>query len=207
MKFVKWISLFFVDALLFFCIGFYYGMKTENFFYPGSQANESYESPHIIREESSIQPVVVEDECITQATRYTVKTVVMPDEDISSETIEVPEQYVGMNRETFLAAMENYSLVPPTDEREKGFVNVEVESFSASQVKITMYYESQEIKNFFLAVFDHQVIVYEDDKSTIFMRTGIHLEDLPEEMQMKLIAGMTLKTEEDLYNFLESYSS
>ncbi|MBQ7358674.1 MAG: hypothetical protein IJW63_01110 [Lachnospiraceae bacterium] len=207
MKFVKWISLFFIDALIFFCIGFYYGMKTENFFYPGSKTNETYQSPHIIREESDAEPVAVEEECITKDTRYTVKSVVMPDEDISSETIAVPEQYIGMNRETFLVAMENYSLVPPTEEREKGFVNVEVESFSSSQVKITMYYENPEIKNFFLAVFDHQVIVYEEDKTTIFMRTGIHLEDLPEEIQMKLIAGMTLETEEELYNFLESYSS
>ena len=207
MKFVKWISLFFVDALLFFCIGFYYGMKTENFFYPGNKTEEHYSSPHIIREENSAAPVVMEEELITEHTKYVVKTVLLPDEEISNEILQIPDQYIGMDRETFLAAIENFTLVPPTSEREKGFVSALVESFSPSRVKVTMYYEPEEEKSFYLAVFDHQVIVYEEDQNTIFMRTGILMEDLPEEVQLKIIAGLTLETEEELYNFLESYSS
>lgn len=208
MKFVKWISLFFVDALIFFCIGFYYGMKTENFFYPGDAlVKQKYESPHIIHEESKTSPVVAKEETITENTKYVVKTIIMPDKEISNEILKIPSQYIGMDRETFLAAIENFSLVPPIAEKEKGFVDATVESFSSSRVKVNMYYEEEKKGNYYVAVFDHQVVVFEADKTTIFMRTGIQMEDLPEEIQRKIITGLTLKTEEELYTFLESYSS
>lgn len=208
MRFVKWISLFFVDALLFFCIGFYYGFKTENFFYPGENPVSEYESPNIITQ--SLTPetqVSVREEVLTENTKYVVKTVYLPDTEMSNEILELPDKYVGMDRETFLMAIENMSLSPPAHEKEKGFVSAFVDSFSPTRVKVTMYYEPEEESGFYLAVFDHQVVVYEEDKVTMYMRTGISVEDLPQEIQLKLFGGISLGSEEELYNFLESYSS
>lgn len=209
MKFVKWISLFFINALLFFGIGFYYGLKTQNFFYPGDNVIENYDSPHIIESKSILpdEPVSAKEEVITAETKYIVKTVVLPDTEMSNETIEVPAKYVGMDRETFLMAIENLENSPPAHEVEKGFVSAFVDSFSPSAIRITMYYETPQEQCFYIAVFDNRVVVYEKDRQTVYMQTGIFASDLPEEIQIRLINGITVNNEEELYDFLESYSS
>ncbi len=56
-------------------------------------------------------------------------------------------------------------------------------------------------------VADHFVIVYEKDKKTIHTNTDILLESLNEELQTEIIRGKYIQNEQELYNFLESYSS
>ncbi len=56
-------------------------------------------------------------------------------------------------------------------------------------------------------VADHFVIVYEKDKKTIHTNTDILLESLSEELQTEIIRGKYIENEQELYNFLESYSS
>ena len=207
MRFVKWISLFFVDALLFFCIGFYYGFKTEGFFYPGEQPLSDYQSPHIITPDTSADIAVsIEEKRLNADTKYVVKTICLPNTEMSNQVFDLPYEYIGMDRQTFLMAIENLAISPPAAEKENGFISAYVESYSPERVKVTMYYEPQET-NFYLAIFDNQVVVYEEDMSTIYMRTGIYVDDLSEETRLELINGILLHSEEDLYKFLEAYSS
>ncbi len=54
---------------------------------------------------------------------------------------------------------------------------------------------------------DGRLVVYETKTQDIYAQTGIETETLPVEIQSKLETGIFFQTEEDLYNFLESYSS
>ena len=54
---------------------------------------------------------------------------------------------------------------------------------------------------------DGYLNVYMDDKQTLYMYTDIKLEELPLETAQKVSKGLTFKTLEDLYRFLEAYSS
>lgn len=54
---------------------------------------------------------------------------------------------------------------------------------------------------------DNQLVVYEAKTDKFYMETGINTQDLPIEIQEHLKNGIFLKTESDLYDFLESYSS
>lgn len=51
------------------------------------------------------------------------------------------------------------------------------------------------------------VVVYLNDKKTIFEVTNIPLTDLPKELSKEIKDGKYVETEEDLYGFLENYSS
>ncbi len=51
------------------------------------------------------------------------------------------------------------------------------------------------------------VAVYLSDKTTIYELTEIPLTDLPEEVQQEIIKGKYVETAEELYAFLENYSS
>lgn len=52
-----------------------------------------------------------------------------------------------------------------------------------------------------------RISVYDVKTQTLYMETGIEVEFLPEELQQELESGIYFKTEEELYDFLESYSS
>ena len=51
------------------------------------------------------------------------------------------------------------------------------------------------------------VVVYLEDKKTIYEFTEIPLSDLPEEVRQEIAQGKQIATAEELYAFLENYSS
>ena len=52
-----------------------------------------------------------------------------------------------------------------------------------------------------------RLTVYESDSITVFMETDILVDEVPENMREQLKLGVGISTEEELYDFLESYSS
>ena len=120
----------------------------------------------------------------------------------------LPDKYVGMNREQFLEAMDRYAAFPPLSEQERGFVGLEVKSFSRERVVVQMNYRYvQPSLSFYLVAYDNEILVYLDDLETVYIETHIRLDSLPEELQKKIIYKMWLEDEEALYDFLENYSS
>lgn len=62
-------------------------------------------------------------------------------------------------------------------------------------------------EGYYLCEMQGFVVVYLDDKKTIYEMTEIPLTDLPEEVQQEVSAGKYIPTQEELYGFLENYSS
>ena len=52
-----------------------------------------------------------------------------------------------------------------------------------------------------------RLVVYETKTQAVYAQTGIETDTLPAEIKTELSTGIFFQTEEDLYNFLESYSS
>lgn len=252
MKFLKGISLFVVYPLVLFGIGFYAGVKSTHFFYPGEQtkpivqeksdsmlqteaiqglenvgarnASESFntenESVKYMREVEieqvgmeltnleAVSEVSSSRETLSVDTEY-----ILEETDILSGTVveisgRLPDKYIGLNREQFLDALEAYELFPPLSEMERGFVNLELLSFSGERVVVQMNYQYlQPSQSFYLAVRDNEVVVYLEDRSTVYINTGIELDSLPEKIQQEIIQMIWVEDEERLYHFLESYSS
>lgn len=225
MKFVKGIGLFFVYPLVLFGLGFYAGVCATHFFYPGEQKKEMMEqdlkSEELYFEEDDCMDYEKTDngnpaslEASNDAETLCVETEYVLEEcDIDGNTTvettwKLPDKYVGMNREQFLEAMELYEAFPPLSEMERGFVSLEVLSFSRKRVVVQMNYRYvRPGKGFYLAVYNNEVLVYLEDKETVFIETDIMLEQLPQKLQQDIIDMMWLESEEELYNFLETYSS
>lgn len=60
---------------------------------------------------------------------------------------------------------------------------------------------------FYLSELQGYVVVYLSDRTTIYEFTEIPLTDLPEEVQQEVASGKYVETAEELYAFLENYSS
>ena len=217
-KLVKGIGLFFVYPMVVFGLGLFCGVALMRFFYPGEQAllrkgqAQQLEARMEQQIEQSAEPesleVLSEGETLCVDTEY-----VLEETDILRHTAvetswRLPDKYVGMNREQFLEAMDRYAAFPPLSEQERGFVGLEVKSFSRERVVVQMNYRYvQPSLSFYLVAYDNEVLVYLDDLETVYIETHIRLDSLPEELQKKIIYKMWLEDEEALYDFLENYSS
>lgn len=145
---------------------------------------------------------------ITCDTRFVVKSLDLADSSREEEESPIPEQYIGMDRDEFLSAMDSYSESPSLNDLNKGFLSLDVQKFSAQEVVIQKNYESKKkCTEFYLAVENNYVVVYEADKKTKYMSTGIPLQSLSAELAKEILQFKYVGSEAELYNFLESYSS
>lgn len=212
MKFVKGISLFFVISVICFGLGFFLGDRFSNFFYPGN--NVPPIEVQVEEEDAETKKVQFRAASSTGEQLIDADTIFLVEEtDLRRDTCvetewELPAKYIGMNRQEFLIAMDDYELSPPLSELERGFVSLEVKSFSEKQVCVRMNYAyTAPSTSFYVMAEKHQIVVYCDDKETLYMKTNIKLDSLPDDLQQEIINGMFVEDEKTLYYFLESYSS
>lgn len=232
MKVVKRISLFLAMAGIMFSAGSYATLKAEQFFYPnrynGEEKNtaseaESQKTSQAASNGSSagaflqdgekakeqvIETAVEKAPVITADTVYLIEEVNLSDGTIQEKEEQIPVKYIGLDRLSLIEELDAYEQNPALSDLKQGFQNIELSSFSRDRVVICKYYRPEpEEKGYYLMVADHFVIVYEEDKKTLHTNTDILLESLSEELQTEIIGGKYIENEQELYNFLESYSS
>ncbi len=88
-------------------------------------------------------------------------------------------------------------------------IRLETESKSSEEVlPIIQEQEPVQIQaEFLLLEEDGRISVFHGNDKSLFMETGIPVWYLPKELQQQLQDGIPFATEEELYEFLESYSS
>ncbi len=65
----------------------------------------------------------------------------------------------------------------------------------------------EEEDGYYLCELQGFVVVYLSDRTTVYEFTEIPLTDLPDEVQQEISAGKYISGAEELYGFLENYSS
>jgi len=211
MKVMKSIGLFFLYPLTMYLLGGISFLLMNHYFY-SSEKNEEQVLPEQIEVEETTgeaEQIIVEDiQVLTSDTEYVIIETDLRDGSSVETTWEVPEMYIGMDRDSFVEAMSEYEKTPPLEEQARGLVSVEVRSFSKKKVVIRKnYFFVEADKHFYLAVQDNYVVVMCEDLQTVYMNTSIQLTDLPERLQTEVLLNKYIETEKELYDFLETYSS
>ena len=217
MKLVRRISFLLVLSGVMLGLGGYGALKAEEFFYPNKYQNQDkhVQTKKVTQtaqeewpEEQVIEAAVEEKPVVTADTLYLVETVDLSEGKVDEKEESMPVRYIGLDREELLEELSFYDSNPPLTELELGFESIELTAFSKDRVAICKYYRpKKEHRGFYLMVADHFIVVYEEDKQTLYMNTDILLESLNDALQAQIICGKYVENEEALYRFLESYSS
>lgn len=101
--------------------------------------------------------------------------------------------YIKFNNETGKNETENH-----TEQVENATEN-NTQSITSSNEYVTYYFYAKNDNG--------RISIYDVKTQTLYMETGIEVGLLTEELQQALESGIYFKTEEELYDFLESYSS
>lgn len=67
--------------------------------------------------------------------------------------------------------------------------------------------ETAEETGYYLMVKEGKIIVMEKDQKTVYLTTDIYAEALSETLKQELLQGKFINSMEELYGFLESYTS
>ena len=130
------------------------------------------------------------------------------DGSMSVEVGKLPAKYVGLNRTELEELLAEDSLAPTLAEKQKGFKSQHLELFSAEKIKVLRIYDTtQGTTGFYMMEVDGEVCVFEHDKTTLYFRTGLKVEDLPADVRYELKEGKFMDSELQVYHFIESYSS
>lgn len=225
MKFVRRVSFFLLMSVFLLGTGGYTALKAEQFFYPnkyhGKEVKNYKNDPDNMESEEDglgasgdeglreqvIEAAVEQIPVVTADTMYLIEEVNLLDGTIREKQEDVPVKYIGLDRESLIKELESYDRNPPLTELEMGFETIELTAFSKDRVVICKYYKEAEEKGYYLMVEDHFIVVYEEDKQRLHMNTDILLSALNDQLKAEIIQGKYIENDEELYNFLESYSS
>ena len=204
MRILKSIGLYFIYPFFAFLLGFFTHMGYQKYFYPNKYipTEESY-----FMENDAYEVANLANPITTCDTRYIIVEFNALDNTKVEKEDKLPEKYWGMTRENLEESLIEYQEHPTLEDIEKGFLNMQLENFSQYEVKITKTYNPPQNQGYYLMVLDGKIVVMEEDKETIYLTTDIYAEALSDSLKQELIMGKFIKEMDELYGFLESYTS
>ena len=205
MKILKSIGLYFVYPFMMFLLGIFSHILYLDYFYPNKY---NILGENIISDIRTYPVTNISEMIITCDTKYLLLEQNNLTGEINTLEIPMPEKYWGMNRTTLEENLYEYLSDPTLEDIEKGLIDIQLESFSSTEVLVRKLYQPVE-KNmgYYLMVQEGKIVVMEKDKKTIYLTTDIYAEALSDSLKQELIQGKYINDIEELYGFLESYTS
>lgn len=149
-----------------------------------------------------------DEERIDSYTNYVLESYDMTNYELHEEKLPMPSEYIGLTRDELINYLEDYSKYPSEEDQEHFLEDIQLISFSDEEIIIRKSFKPEEIpETFYLMVENNMVNVYYKDKKTVYMYTDISLDTLPPDVQSEIISIKYIRSPEELYNFLETYSS
>lgn len=182
----------------------------------GYKLAQSWESEIITFDNKSVAADNQSQIIVKRNTKYTLETYYSDKDETVTESLNIPVELIGLDRNQVIDFIEsNTSFFEETDKR---ILNVMLLSFSDKEVVIrrnvekaeeatTKYNYSAEVSKYYVVLEENGVVVYKEDKTTVYMETGITENEMDEAMVAELKYGVAIKNISELYRFLESITS
>lgn len=159
------------------------------------------------RLEKTVQVDTTETPKVTKDTQFVLEVFHKDKSTFEKKEGRIPSEYIGLTREELILYLDDLNDQIEEVEKVRGYEGCELISFSKERVIVRDTYGEPLAESFYLVVEDHYITVYKEDRETIYAYTGIHADTLPKTMREEVFAGKEIHSMEELYNFLETYSS
>lgn len=144
----------------------------------------------------------------TNTTKYILEYYNSKDFTLREENLPMPAEYVGLSRTQLIDKISEYEKNPNSNDIQQGFVKFELVSFSPDNVVLRKTYNPYQEKNeYIIKANGIYVSVYYYETNELYENTTIRLDNLPGNIEKKILSGDYVTNIQGLYNFLENYSS
>ncbi len=114
---------------------------------------------------------------------------------------------LGCDKEGVEEYLRNYMEHLSIDEKEKGLYSYKLVSYKGNEITLRKTFKAPQFQGYYAKSFNGLIVILKGDEKTVYEYTQISLASLPEDMRDEILSGYYLESEEDLYNFLENYTS
>lgn len=144
---------------------------------------------------------------ITQETHFQVEYYYKEENRTLTENIGSIPALLGCDKTGVERYLKDYMQHLSKDEQEKGLVSYGMISYRDNTIYLRKTYQKPVYKGYYAKSFNGYVVIMNGDEKTVYEYTQIPIHLLPDEMKEQVMNGYYLNNEEDLYSFLENYSS
>lgn len=212
-KTIIWIFSIVFLLIIIYGIGYKVGLslQSQNIVYK----EQVYESNPVVYNSESNQNVAdVDSIIVTSNMDLVLESYDTDTESLTTTTRSMPVQLLGMDRESIIEYIKNNNKIF-IDGNEK-IENLMLVSFdkekvvirkSVSIIKEEITTEEIEVYKYYVTLQENSIIVYKEDKTSIFLETAINTETLDTDSINKLREGIPVKNISELYRILESFTT
>lgn len=173
-----------------------------NYFYPKQYVkdeNGQYINVSTAKQENAFP--------ISRNTKFTIEHCYLDENRTLTEEIKDIPALLGCDKDGLQRYLADYLNHLSYEEQEKGLKSFELISYNKNQIHLRKIYKKDIYKGFIVKSFNGTIVILNGDNKTVYDYTKIPINILPTDLQNEVINGYLIETEEELYNFLENYSS
>ena len=178
------------------------GIIFYKYFYPRNYAKNEYgEYVNItVSEQSSTFPV-------NKSTIFNVEYNYPDENRLLKEQLNYIPALLGCDKEGVEKYLNDYMENLSKKEQEDGLVSYEMISYKDNEITLRKTFKAPETKGYYAKSFNGLIVILNGDEKTVYEYTQISLASLPEDMREDILKGYYIETEEELYSFLENFTS
>lgn len=148
------------------------------------------------------------DIIVSNLTKLTLETYDMETKKITEELCSVPVEYLGLNRMEMIEVLQDYMLNPSLNDKAHGLIACELIEFTKISVTIRKTYSYKNMpQKYYIVAEKGMLVIYLENRRTLYDKTDIRLESLPLDVQEEIIKGLEIESADELYDFLETFTS
>lgn len=171
------------------------------FFYPKNYVkNENGDYVNVTAPKAETFPV-------TKDTTFEIEYYYPDEQKRLTEQITDMPMLLGCDKEGVINYLEDYMKHLSYEEREQGLISFELISYKENHLCFRKTYRKQEYQGYYAKSFNGTIVILNGDGKTVYEYTQIAIDSLPDDLQLQVLEGYPLENEEDLYSFLENYST
>ncbi|MGN0153731.1 MAG: hypothetical protein ACI4A3_04730 [Lachnospiraceae bacterium] len=144
---------------------------------------------------------------VTKNTTFVIEYYYSDEQRILTEQAGNIPALLGCDKDGVIQYLEEYMKHLSKEEKEKGLVSYELVSYKGNQINLRKTFKKPVFSGYYAKSFNGMIVILNGDGKTVYEYTQIPINMLPDNVKEEVIEGYYLETEEDLYNFLENYSS
>lgn len=142
---------------------------------------------------------------------YILESYNINDKTIETAAQNVPSEFLGMNRQELIDYLKaNKKKFADKGQQVQNIMLVSMEKDKLvirKSISIIEETTEEEKCKYYVTLQENKIIVYREDKTTIFLETSINVETLDTDSMDKLKQGIPVKNISELYRILESFTT
>lgn len=158
------------------------------------------------------------EEILAQGAEYVLESNHLDTDTMDTQTTTLPVEFIGLSKGEVIDYITSHK--EQFQGKDEEIKNISMVSFSKDMLVLrkdvieniaireaVRKYESNQLYHYYMVLEDGYLVVYKQDKTTLFLETGICEDELDENDKDQLLQGVGVKNVSELYRCLEGYTS